>query len=52
MGVAPKLGVALVMPGDRVNELVVEVVNHLHPVDVLLGVREVVLYGPFCFLCL
>ena len=32
--------------GDRVNELEVEVVNHLHHVDGLLGVDEVVLYGP------
>ena len=37
------MGADLVLPGDRVNDLVAAVVNHLHPVDGLLGVHEVVL---------
>ena len=43
------MGADIVLPGGRVNDLVVEVVNHLHPVDVLLGVHEVVLMAPCCF---
>ncbi len=34
--------------GDKVNELAVEVVNHLHHVDGLLGVHEVVVVVPVC----
>ena len=37
---------AHVLPGDR-DELAVEVVNHLHPVNGLLEVHEVVLISPF-----
>ena len=40
-----------VLPGDRDNELLVDVVNHLHHVDVLLLVHEEVLtFFMFLFL--
>ena len=41
------MGAGLILPGDRVNLLVVEVVNDLHLVDVLLVVHEEVLIASF-----